>query len=181
MALIQPVDSTNAPEASRPLLDAVAKKMGMVPNLLGTLANGPAALQSYLSLSDALGGGLFSAKERELVALAIGESNTCDYCLAAHTMIGGSVGLSADEIEGARRASSSDPKVESLVALAQSIVVTRGRPDGADVQRFVDAGWTHGHLVELIALVALNTLTNYTNHIAETEVDFPAAPALQTA
>ncbi|MEM6675296.1 MAG: carboxymuconolactone decarboxylase family protein, partial [Planctomycetota bacterium] len=82
MARIQPLDNSNAPESSRPLLDAVQAKMGMVPNLLGTLAHAPAALQSYLSLSEVLGGGLFDAKERELVALAVAEANACDYCLA---------------------------------------------------------------------------------------------------
>ncbi|MEM9801907.1 MAG: carboxymuconolactone decarboxylase family protein [Planctomycetota bacterium] len=181
MARIQPLDNSNAPESSRPLLDAVQAKMGMVPNLLGTLAHAPAALQSYLSLSEVLGGGLFDAKERELVALAVAEANACDYCLAAHTMIGGSVGLSEEARFAARRGEGSDAKSTALASLAREIVDSRGRPGEESVASFRSAGWSDGHLVELIALVTLNTLTNYTNHIAETEVDFPAAPALQNA
>ena len=181
MPTIQPLDPSNAPEASRPLLDAVQKKMGMIPNLLGTLASSPAALKSYLELSEALAGGLYSAKERELLALAIAEVNDCGYCRAAHTMIGGSLGLSESELLGARRGESSDTKTQALIALTQKIVVSRGFPGDSEVRAFTDAGWTSGHLIELLAVVALHTLTNYTNHIAGTEIDFPLAPALQTA
>ena len=179
MSNITPLTIENAPEASRPLLEAVKAKMGKVPNLLGTLAHGPAALQSYLSLSEVLGGGLFSGQELELIALSIGEANECDYCLAAHTMIGGMQGLDGDTILAARNGKGSDEKLTQLVSLSREITVTRGNPEASSVAAFISAGWTQGHLVELIAAVALNTLTNYTNHIAKTEVDFPAAPKLQ--
>lgn len=181
MSVINVLDATTAPAASQPLLDAVKAKMGKVPNLLGTLAHAPAALQSYLSLSEVLGGGLFSGQERELIALAVGEANGCDYCLAAHTMIGGMQGLDQDAMVHARSGGLADGKLEALTSLAREIVGTRGRPSAESIAAFRSAGWTDGHLTELIAHVAFNTLTNYTNHIAETEVDFPAAPALQGA
>lgn len=181
MSNIKPLNIENAPEASRPLLEAVNAKMGKIPNLLGNLAHSPAALQSYLSLAETLGGGLFSGQELELVALAVGEANNCDYCLAAHTMIGGMQGLDSDTILAARNGQSSDPKLAQLIRLSAEITVTRGNPEAASVTAFLGAGWTEGHLMELIAVVALNTLTNYANHIAKTEVDFPAAPKLQSA
>ena len=181
MSNITPLNVNNAPEASKPLLTAVNAKMGMVPNLLGVLAQAPAALQSYLSVSEALGGGEFTGGERELIALAIGEANSCDYCLAAHTMIGGMQGLEPEAMNAARSGGAADAKSAALTALAREMVVTRGRPGASSVETFRSAGYTDGHLVQLIAEVALNTLTNYVNHIAATEVDFPAAPALQTA
>ncbi len=170
-----------APAASKPLLEAVRAKMGKVPNLLGTLAQAPAGLQSYLGLSEALGGGSFSGGERELIALAIGEANSCDYCLAAHTMIGAMQGLNAESMQKARAGGLGDAKLEALTSLAREIVVTRGRPSQASLDVFRSSGWSDTHLIELIAHVALNTLTNYTNHIARTAVDFPPAPALQSA
>ena len=181
MSTINPLTIETAPEASQPLLEAVKAKMGMVPNLLGTLAHAPAGLQSYLGLSEALGGGLFTAGEREIIALAIGEANSCDYCLAAHTMIGGMQGLDAETMQQARAGGLTDAKLEALTSLAREIVVTRGRPSEASLSAFRAAQWTDAHLIELIAHVALNTLTNYTNHIAATTVDFPPAPALQNA
>lgn len=181
MARIQPVTADNAPADSKPLLQAVQKKMGGVPNVLGTLANAPAALQSYLDLSEALSKGNFSAGERERIALAIAETNDCGYCLAAHTKIGKGAGLSEEETLHARRGEGSDPKNAALAAFAAKVVESRGNPTEADLEAFKGAGWTDAHVIEVIAHVALNTLTNYTNHIAETEVDFPAAPELQNA
>lgn len=181
MTKIEALTNPQAPDASRTLLEAAARKMGKAPNLLRVLAHGPAALASYLGLAETLAGGLFDAQERELIALAVAESNACDYCLAAHTTIGGMQGLAADDMLAARTGDATDPRRRTLTALAQEIVTSRGRPTDASVDAFRAAGWTDGHLVELIALVTLNTLTNYTNHIAGTEIDFPAAPALATA
>ena len=181
MARINPVDQASAPAASQPLLDAVQKKMGMVPNLLGTFANAPVALQSYLSLSEILGGGDLSASDRERVALAVGEANSCDYCLAAHTMIGKGAGLSEEETLLARQGSGSDDKSAALARFAVQVTETRGNVSTEQIDAFKSAGWSDAHVLEVIAGVALNTLTNYTNHIAATDVDFPAAPSLQTA
>lgn len=181
MSRIQPLDLTTAPAASRPLLEAVRSKMGKVPNLLGTLAHAPAALQSYLSLGDALGAGALSATERERIALAVGEANACDYCLAAHTMISRGAGLDADEALLARQGDGSDPRSAALARFAARVTESRGNVTDDELRAFKAAGWEDAHVLEVIAHVALNTLTNYTNHIAATEVDFPVAPALQGA
>ncbi|MEM8709779.1 MAG: carboxymuconolactone decarboxylase family protein [Planctomycetota bacterium] len=178
MSNINALTIDSAPAASQPLLEAVKAKMGKVPNLLGTLAHAPAGLQSYLGLSEALGGGLFSGGEREIIALAIGEANQCDYCLAAHTMIGGMNGLDSETMQKARAGGLGDAKLEALAALAREITATRGRPSATSLDTFRSAGWTDGHVIELIAHVALNTLTNYVNEALGTEIDFPRADAL---
>ena len=178
MARISPVRYENAPEAARPLLDAVKSKMGRVPNVLGIMAHSPAVLRSYLAQSEALGEASISAADRELVALAVAEVNQCAYCLAAHTMIGGMVGLSGDVMRAARSGEGVDEKRTRLVQLSREITESRGNPAPSSVEAFLAAGWTHADLLEVIAAVALNTLTNYVNHIAGTAVDFPAAPAL---
>jgi len=181
MSQIDALNIGTAPVASQPLLEAVQAKMGKVPNLLGTLAHAPAGLQSYLSLSEALSGGHFTGSEREIIALAIGQVNQCDYCLAAHTMIGGMNGLDAESMLKARSGGLADAKLEALASLAREITTTQGRPSKTSLDTFRSSGWTDAHVIELIAHVAFNTLTNYANHIAETEVDFPAAPQLQGA
>jgi uncharacterized peroxidase-related enzyme len=181
MSLIQPLSITTAPEASQPLLEAVKAKMGKVPNLLGTMAHAPAVLSSYLAQSEALGGGALSGQEREIVALVVAEANACDYCLAAHTMIGGMQGLDSATMLAARSGKGGDEKLTRLVELSREITESRGNPAPATVKAFLASGWTQAHLLEVVAAVSLNTLTNYINHIAGTEVDFPAAPKLQTA
>lgn len=181
MPRIETVDRDNAPETTRTLLAGVEKKLGMVPNLIGTLAQSPAAAQAYLGFSQALSGGVISAQLREQIALAVSEINQCGYCLAAHCAIGGSVGLSDDQLRDARTATSPDRKTEAALQFARRIVEKRGFVSDDDIAEMRNAGYGNDAIVEIIGHVALNIFTNYFNHVAETEVDFPAAAELIAA
>ena len=178
MPRIPPLTDEAASDQARPLLEAVEQKLGKAPNLFRTLAHSPASLQSYLGQSEALAGGGLSAQDRERIALAVGQANGCDYCLAAHTTIGGMVGLSAEAIEDARRGTSTEPKQAALLSFTTQIVQARGNVDSAELAAFKAHGWSDGDAIEVVANVSLNILTNYTNHLAQTEVDFPAAAPL---
>jgi uncharacterized peroxidase-related enzyme len=169
------LDPATATGKSKTMLDAVQSKLGRTPNLMRTLANAPAALDAYLSFSGALANGALDAKVREQIALAVAEANVCDYCLAAHTAIGGMVGLTADQIQQARDARSDQPKAAALLKLARSVVVNRGTVTDHELAAARAHGVTDGEVVEVVANVALNILTNYVNHVARTVVDFPAA------
>lgn len=182
MTRLPALDPAVATGKSKTLLDAVQKKLGRTPNLMRTLANAPAALEAYLNLSGNLATGTLDAKVREQIALTVAEANLCDYCLAAHTAIGGMVGLSVDEIGKARASTSSQPKTTALLKLARSIVVNRGNPTDQELASARAQGVSDGEIVEVVANVALNILTNYVNHVAQTVVDFPAvAPASTSA
>ena len=181
MSRIQLVDPESAEGKQKELLDGVQKKLGMTPNLLRGLANSPAALQTYLSASTALGEGNLSAQLREQIALAVAESNNCDYCLAAHSAVGKMVGLNQDEIADARQASSSNSVIEAALQFARRIVETRGWVTDADLERVRDAGFGDAEITEIVANVAFHTFTNYFNHIAETPIDFPQVEPLATA
>ncbi len=178
MSRIESLSDDAAPAAARPLLEGVAKKLGKAPNLFRTLAHSPAGLGGYLGLSETLSGGLLDAQDRERVALITAQENTCDYCLAAHTAIGKGAGLDNEEILAARSGHSADSKVNALLVFTGKVVRDRGRISDADLEAFRKAGYSDGDAIEVIANVALNTFTNYTNHLAETEVDFPAVPEL---
>lgn len=163
---------------TRDLLEGVRKKLGMVPNMMATMAQSHAALDGYLALSTSLSKGTLDAKTREQIALAVGQANQCDYCLAAHSAIGTMVGLKPDEIDGARRAKVADPKRAAILTLASRIVEVRGNLSNADIAAARAAGISEGELAEVVANVALNIYTNYFNHIAATDVDFPKAAAI---
>ena len=178
MPRIQPVNAENANEATTQVLETVKKKMGGVPNLLSTMANSPAVANSYLAFSSAIGEGTLSGALRERIALAVGQANNCDYCLAAHTALGKMAGLSEEDIVQARGGTAEDPKDAAAVELARKLVENRGHVSDQDVDAVRDAGLTDGEIGEVVAIVALNIFTNYFNHVAETEVDFPAAPEL---
>lgn len=178
MNRINPVNAKQINGKAQELLDGVQKKLGMTPNMMKTMANAPATLDAYLSFSGALSQGTLSGKLREQIALVVGETNSCDYCLAAHCTIGGSLGLSAEEMLDNRAATSSDSKTEAVLRFAREIVTERGLVSEETFDAVRDAGFTDGEITEIIANVALNLFTNYFNHIAGTTVDFPAAQQL---
>lgn len=173
---IAPLDPASADPAVAATLAAVKAKLGVVPNLFRTFARAPAALNGYLAFSDALSGGRLDAGRREIVALAVGQANSCAYCLAAHSLIGKGAGLSEADIRAARAGASADAADAALAVFARQLTERRGVVDDAELAAFKCAGFDDGHVLEVVALVALNTLTNYTNHVAGTIVDFPAVP-----
>lgn len=175
---IAPLDPVSADPAVAATLAAVKAKLGVVPNLFRTFARAPATLNGYLAFSDALAGGRLDAGRREIVALAlaVAQANNCGYCLAAHTLIGKGAGLSEADIRAARAGASADAADAALAVFARQLTERRGIVDDADLAAFKLAGFDDGHVLEVVALVALNTLTNYVNHVAGTVVDFPAVP-----
>jgi uncharacterized peroxidase-related enzyme len=181
MNRIQQIDPASATGKAKQLLDAVNVKLGIVPNLARVLANAPAALEGYLNFSGALAGGVLSAKVREQIALAVAQGNNCDYCLSAHTFIGGKVGLNEKQVADARQAISATDKDDAILKLALSIVVQRGEVSDVALKTARSAGLTHAEIVETTANVALNIFTNYINHVAQTVVDFPEVKSAELA
>lgn len=175
MSRIQtPATVDAAPEASRPLLEAVKKQLGVVPNLFRLVGQSPAALEGFLGLSGALGKGRLDAKTRARLALVVAEQNGCDYCLSAHTYLGANATkLDADELNANRDGASSDPKAAAALRFAQRVVRERGHVSDADIDAVRAAGFDEAQIVEIVLHVALNTLTNYVNSVAGTEIDFP--------
>ncbi len=167
-----------APAASAPMLQAVNKQLGMVPNLMKLLSNSPAALEGYLSLNAALGKGVLDLPTRERIALAIAQQNGCDYCLSAHTYIGTHLAkLEATEISAARGGRSADSKADAAVRFAVRVAQTRGQLSDADLAAVRAAGFADDAVVEMVLNVALNVLTNYVNLAADTDIDFPVVTA----
>ncbi|MFC7298699.1 MULTISPECIES: carboxymuconolactone decarboxylase family protein [Oxalobacteraceae] len=180
--LFTPATVIDSPAKSQPLLEAVNKQLGVVPNLFRLVGSNPAALEGYLNLSGALNKGALPAPTRERIALAIAEFNACDYCLSAHTYLAKNLAkLSDAEITANRSGSSSDPKAEAAVAFALKVATDRGHVNDSDIQTVKAAGYDDAQVIEIIAHVALNVLTNYINSVAHTEIDFPVVRARAAA
>lgn len=175
-----PVPATVAetPAASQPLLAAVEKQLGSVPNLFRLLGSNPAALEGYLGLSGALGKGKLDVRTRNRLSLVVAEANGCDYCLSAHTYLGKHVARLDDaELAANRDAGSSDPKAAAALRFARQVVQARGHVSDAEVAAVQAAGFAPGEVLEIVLHVALNTLTNYVNTVAQTPIDFPVVQA----
>ena len=174
-----PATIEDAPQGSQELLKTVQKQVGSVPNLFRIVSISPAALGGYLGLNGALAQGTLDPATRERIALAVAEYNGCDYCLAAHSYLGEKVArLTATEILANRKGSSTDAKADAAVRFAVEVVRARGQVDAAAFANIKAAGYSDAEIVEIIAHVALNTLTNYMNSVLGTEIDFPVAESL---
>lgn len=171
-----------APAASRPLLEAVQRQLGLVPNLFRLVANSPAALEGYLGMQNALGKGALPAPTRERIALAVAEINGCGYCLSAHTYLASNLaGLDDAEIAANRAGGSRDAKANAAVRFAAAVARARGHIRQEDLAAVRAAGYDDAQIIEMVQHVALNTWTNYINEVAQTDIDFPVAPARMAA
>ena len=160
--------------ANQALFDNLKKGLGMVPNLYATLAHSETALGNYLALQNAKSS--INGKAREVVNLVVSQVNGCEYCLAAHTVIGGMLGFTPEQIIEVRQGRATfDDKLDALARLVRNIATERGHADPALVDAFLAAGWTQGNLVDAIVVIGDKTVTNYLHGTTKVPVDFPAA------
>lgn len=174
--LTQISDADASPEAAA-LFTAIRGKIGMVPNLYRVAGNQPAVLAALLGLTEALGKGAFDACTREAVALTVAGENACDYCASAHAAISAGLKVPEAEIDAHLGGRAADPRTDAILALAAAIVRTKGMLADADLAKARAAGLSHADIVETVANVVANLFTNYLNHVAATDIDFPARRA----
>ncbi|QND68517.1 peroxidase-related enzyme [Mesorhizobium loti] len=182
LRIATPSSIAAAPAAAQPMLQAVEKQLGVVPNLFRMVANSPAALEGYLGMSGALAKGRLPAPTRERIALAVAEINGCSYCLSAHSYLGKNLAkLDEAEMIANRHGGSTDPKAAAAVRFAAKVAQSRGHVGDEDLFAVRLAGYDDGQIIEIVQHVALNVWTNYINEVARTEIDFPAVSARDAA
>lgn len=181
MQRIAALDPARATPQVKGALDAVKAQFGMIPNSIATMAVAPSVLNAYLSFAAAVAEDSLPAPLRERIALAVAGANACDYCASAHQALGKRAGLSAEEVARNLRGDSSDARAKAALVFARTIVVERGRVTDADLAAIKMAGFSEAETLEIVANVALNIFTNYFNHVADTDVDFPRVDAARAA
>jgi uncharacterized peroxidase-related enzyme len=181
MSRLPLVDPAAATAERKAVLDQIHGAFGTTPNMFKAVANSPAALRMMWGAFGALGGGTLSPKLGEQIAVAIADRNRCEYCLAAHTALGRKAGASAADMTQAQAGESGDPAVAAALAFALKVVEARGQVSDADVQRLRDNGYGDEQIMEILAHVALNIFTNYTNVAFDVPMDFPAVALLPRA
>lgn len=167
------IQSDIIPAASQPLLAEIQHTFGTTPNMFKAVANSPAALRSMWASFGALGSGTLGARLGEQIAVAVANRNRCEYCLAAHTVLGQNAGASADEMSAAQVGQSDDARTGAALAFALKVVEQRAQVTDADIESLRAAGFEDEQIVEIVAHVALNLFTNYVNVVFDTPVDFP--------
>jgi len=181
MSRVPLVDAGATTPDRKALLSEIHRAFGTVPNMFRAVANSPAALKSMWGAFGALGGGTIPARLGEQIAVAVADRNACEYCLAAHTALGRKAGASPEEMAAAQAGRSGDPATAAALRFALQLVESRGQVGAADVQAVREAGFSDEEIVEILAHVALNLFTNYTNVAFAVPVDFPAVPLRRAA
>lgn len=173
MARLPILDPKAATGSNREIFDTLQKNLGVVPNMTRVMGNSPAVLQAFAQFNGALASTKLGAPIREQIALLTAESNSCGYCLSAHSAIGKMLGLKPGQIEDARLGESADPKTAAALRFARAVIDTRGGVSDGEIAAARAAGFSDAELAEIVGAVALNTFTNYFNRAFDVDIDFP--------
>jgi uncharacterized peroxidase-related enzyme len=161
-----------APGSAGATLAAVQKAWGFAPNLMRTFANSPAVVEGAWAILGAFGKTSFTAAEQQLIALAISVENDCQYCAAAHSLMGKGAGLTDTQLAALRSGQPLvDARLEALRRFTTAVVAHRGFVPEAGVQAFLAAGFAQTQVLEVVLGVAAKTLMNYTDHLAAVTLD----------
>ena len=168
------------PAESKPTLDAFTTNIGFTPNMMAAFANSPIAFNAWANLLGSLSKAL-DVKTRDSIGLVVSEVNGCNYCLTVHSFTAEHMAkLPADEIILARKGLASDPKRNAALKFAKKVIETRGHVTDADLAAVRAAGFTEANVIEIVALVAMYSLTNFFNSVFDPDKDFPAVAAAGT-
>jgi len=165
-------DEESVPEAARTQFTQAQQAFGFVPNLYRVMAEAPPLLEAYKTIGGLFDQTSFSPVERQVVLLAVSRVNGCEYCVAAHSGIARMQGAADAVVQAIRDGRPiPDEKLEALRRFAEAVVIKRGRPDEEDLQAFLAAGYTKANVLEVVLGVGMKTLSNFTNHLADTPLD----------
>ncbi|WGD52415.1 carboxymuconolactone decarboxylase family protein [Bradyrhizobium sp. CB1650] len=153
----------------------IKKAIGNVPNTFAAIAaHGPAALKAVLAADTVLSAGSLSKRDQEAIKLVISEVAGCDYCVAAHSLLGKLAGLKPDELKNIReRRATGDEKRDALIRFVRKLAQSSGTVSDDDFAAIRVAGYTDAQLVEISLAFATTVFTNVFNRINDTEIDFP--------
>jgi len=174
MARTTALNPDQVPADSKPTLDAFTRSIGFTPNMMASFAQSPIAFNAWAALLGSLSKAL-DVKTRDSIGLAVSEVNGCNYCLTVHSYTAEHMArLSPDEIILARKGHATVPKRDAALQFARKVIESRGQVDEADLEAVRDAGYTDAHVMEIVALVAMYSLTNFFNNVFDPDKDFPA-------
>lgn len=167
----------DACDKTAPLLAGIEKRLGMLPNFFAGLGNHHGSLAGYMAFAEAMEKhSNLSKAQREKIALAIANANGCHYCVSGHTLSAKSAGVNADEAREAQKGLASEPLDQALLTLALDVLDTRGHISEKTLSWVLAQGVSKEQVVEVVALVGLNSFSNWVNNVICPAIDFPEVP-----
>ncbi|ASK30043.1 alkylhydroperoxidase [Chryseobacterium sp. T16E-39] len=173
MPRIEALKPEHVPADSKPTLDAFTNSLGFTPNMMATFAASPIAFNTWATFLGSMSKAL-DVKTRDSIGLTVSEVNGCNYCLTVHSYTAEHMAkLTPEEIILARKGHATDPKRDAAVQFARKVIETRGNISDSDFNAVKDAGYTDAHVLEIIGLVTMYSLTNFINNVSNPDKDFP--------
>ena len=158
----------SAPEESKPVLEQLQQTFGLIPNIAGAMANSPELIKAFIGLFQQVHAGTFTEAEIQTLLLTNAVTNSCTWAVAFHTMLALKEGLTQADVEAIRgRRVPADKRRGALSTLARRLIEMRGHVSEQDLTAFVDAGFKREQTLEILAVVAASTITNYAGTVAE--------------
>ena len=162
----------SAPENSKPALEQLEKAFGVIPNIAGAIANSPKLINSLVGVFQQVHSSSFTEQEIQIVLLTDAVVNSCTYAVAFHTALATQQGVGSEETDAIRaRRAPKDKRFAALSTLAKTLIEKRGHVSVQELDEFMAAGFTKEQVLEVIAIVAASTITNYAGTIANPPFD----------
>ncbi|CAG4894424.1 carboxymuconolactone decarboxylase family protein [Paraburkholderia gardini] len=176
MSRLSTLNPAEATGATADLFAAIRKAAGKVPNAYATIGtHSPEGLGAMLAVDAVISHGSLEKADIETIKLAVSEVAGCDYCIAAHTLMGKFAGLSQEAMKQVRAGDATgDARRDALVRFVRTLVDTRGTVPAAELDAVRDAGYSERQVIEICLAVASITFTNLVNRVNDTTLDFPA-------
>ncbi len=178
MQRIKSIEPENASLEIKELYKQVENDLGMLPNMVKTLATAPVVVKAYLNFWGLVGQGVLPVSLKEKIALHVSEANGCSYCVSAHCAMSKGAGLADEEVLDSRQGQSPDRKTDLALKFANRILETRGAVTSQEIEGLREVGYTDQEITEIIALIIFTQFSNYFNNAAGTLNDFPKAAEL---
>ncbi|HTV87141.1 MAG TPA: carboxymuconolactone decarboxylase family protein [Dyella sp.] len=166
----------SATGATAEIFQQIRKAAGGVPNTFAAIGSlHPAALKAVLEADGVLAAGSLSKQDQETIKLIVSVVAGCDYCVAAHSLLGKMTGIKPDVLAKIRAGESTgDARRDALARFVRTLTTTSGTISEQDFNAIKAAGYTDAQLVDISLAITLTVFTNVFNRINDTAIDFPA-------
>jgi alkylhydroperoxidase family enzyme len=158
----------SAPEKSKPVIEQLQQTFGLIPNIAGAMANSPELIKAFIGLFQQVHAGTFNEAEIQTLLLTNAVTNSCTWAVAFHTMLALKQDVAAADVDAIRaRRAPADEHLAALSTLARKLIETRGHVSERDLAAFVEAGFERKQTLEILAVIAASTITNYAGTMTE--------------
>ncbi|WP_341317662.1 carboxymuconolactone decarboxylase family protein [Paraburkholderia sp. IMGN_8] len=158
----------SAPTQSKPVLQQLQQAFGLIPNIAATMAASPVLINGFIGLFERVHASSLTEPQIQTLLLTNAVTNASEWPVAFHTALALKEGVRPADVDAIRHGGlPGDVGLAALSTLARTLIEKRGRLAVSDQRRFLEAGFSSEQILEVIAVVAASTITNYTGSVTQ--------------